>query len=256
MILKLVLKYLGRLTAIWIAALVLFFMDLFDMIEKLFPGFILPTWAPWVVFLISFLVANGKLYIDLELENENLNRRIAELQQQKSANFELTLSQARFSMSGWANNMPLLPLYFDIALDLRNSGGEAGRLAPLKVEKCDMGTDLLGIQVLQMSYSVREKAGSARSIPLPYPVEAGQWEELRCRVNVDLAEKIPERFAFRLDELKEYHIILHYEFEEIDGTTIKGTIPINGSFETFKANVIEEWKKRNYHSLVYAAKHV
>ena len=168
---------------------------------------------------------------------------------------ELSKREVKFWGSGWANDMPLLPLRFQIFLSIRNKGDAPGYIKSVQIAKLDLGTDLIKTRHRTVSCHLAGGLTGGRRISWPYKVEAGQLDpNVRCDILMDPTVDTAAEFASRLEELKRYRIDLRYEYEGIDGTSKKKPLTACGDFKSFQAYVIEEWKRRGFHELVYAAK--
>jgi hypothetical protein len=194
-------------------------------------------YVPWLVVIILLVT---------------LFEVIASFREKRQARIAIEVTKHRFCGSGWAGDMPLPPLKFEIFLDIRNTGQESGYINQFDLVEADLGTDLLTVSNAVPSCHATGGITGGRRLDWPEEIEE-RVPRVRCNIEIRLNVRDPEVFARRLSELTEYRLVLRYIWERSDGATSKKTITVQGNYDDFKAHCIDSWEQRNHAELALAA---
>jgi hypothetical protein len=164
----------------------------------------------------------------------------------------IEVAEHRFWGSGWAGDMPLLPLRFQVFLDIRNTGEAPGYINQFDLIESELGTDLLTVSDASPSCHATGGKTDGRRMDWPEKIEE-RISSVRCNIEAELNVTDPKEFAQRFSELKEYKLVLKYVWERANGATGERTIPVEGDYEDFKAHCIDTWERTNRHELALAA---
>ena len=158
----------------------------------------------------------------------------------------------------WQRGFPKDPV-FHVPLELRNLGAQEVIIRTVGFIKLDIGKASQIFDTSSTDYFLEDS--SKQRIRFPYRLPARELMQLTAKIKVSPKllvadnERHMEEFARKLNGLENerFHIQLLFWFENLEGTSLSKKVDGQGSFATFKSEVINKWREAQQHKLINLA---
>jgi hypothetical protein len=176
-------------------------------------------------------------------------------EQTKDVGFSIVTTLVSATPDAWTNILPLHPFNFVLCFDVINNGQQPVALTDISIRKLQLNTNLLGgVPTRKQLYRMNPPRPNG-IVQLPYHIQPNTREsDIRYKIQVDLnVPQEPTELAKRLNEFSEYEIELEYIYEDMSRSKYVGKLSVRKSFDEFKAQVIDNWKRHKQYEFVVIA---